>query len=328
MGNLFANGRIVVIRNNLMSAEAINRLAKAENMSVALSMLTDAGYNAEALKAGDFEKAIRLEQAKTIEVFESVATNSSVRRVFLSKLNYHNAKALLKIKFAGIKEGDLMLYDGSDISVAELNRFIEQGDGNFDTNLHAAIREVIDTSKRESPRDIDLTIDGALFEVIKNEIRGVKCTTLATYVKSEIDFINILSVLRTKPLNFSVDQLASSLISGGNIPLTTLIMAYANEQPLEFLNSIRLYYPQVIADVIDGSAQGSVGDITLILEREADNYLLKLFDEKKNNFTGIQPYIAYYLSKLNEIRVVKLILIAIKYELPPEALAKRMRKIF
>ena len=63
-------------------------------------------------------------------------------------------------------------------------------------------------------------------------------------------------------------------------------------------------------------------------ETAQDNFLLKVFAERRGDMFSVAPIIGYYLAKLNEIKVIRVVLVCVKNKIPKQEMKKRVRKLY
>ncbi len=80
------------------------------------------------------------------------------------------------------------------------------------------------------------------------------------------------------------------------------------------------YGDWVIKAVDDGNLVG--------FEVAVDDALLKLFKDEKNDLFGIAPIVAFYLTKVTQIRVAKLAVAGIKNGVDQAKIKERMRELY
>ena len=69
------------------------------------------------------------------------------------------------------------------------------------------------------------------------------------------------------------------------------------------------------------------GDLSSF-ETAKDECLLKIFSANKGDMFSVAPVVGYYLGKLNEIKVIKVVLICIKNQVKYEEMKKRVRALY
>ena len=63
-------------------------------------------------------------------------------------------------------------------------------------------------------------------------------------------------------------------------------------------------------------------------ETAQDNFLLGIFAVNKTDMFSVAPILGYYLAKLNEIKVIRVVLVCIKTNVPRDQMRKRVRELY
>ena len=63
-------------------------------------------------------------------------------------------------------------------------------------------------------------------------------------------------------------------------------------------------------------------------ETAQDNFLLGIFAVNKTDMFSVAPILGYYLAKLNEIKVIRVVLVCIKNKVPRDQMRKRVRELY
>jgi V/A-type H+-transporting ATPase subunit C len=59
-----------------------------------------------------------------------------------------------------------------------------------------------------------------------------------------------------------------------------------------------------------------------------DNHILNIFKENKHDMFSVAPVMGYYLAKMNEIKVIRVVLVCIKNKVPQKEINKRLRLMY
>ena len=57
-------------------------------------------------------------------------------------------------------------------------------------------------------------------------------------------------------------------------------------------------------------------------------YLLNIFATNRGDMFSLAPIVGYYLAKLNEVKVLRVVLVCIKNNVPTEEMKKRVRALY
>ena len=173
-----------------------------------------------------------------------------------------------------------------------------------------ALEAVINTERQKLERlALELFVDHFLFEAYiylrrdlgksHSLIMQAKSGFLKDFIRKFIDLYNIKTFLRIHYRKESIENLKTNLLEGGHIP------------EIEFINrfgkALNGFYRGVIQDGIRQiEKEGNFG----VLERDIDDYLTRLMQPAKYMFFGPEAVFGYCLAKENELKRLRLLLLA------------------
>lgn len=328
---LFATATIKSKENLLLNNEKFTRILESESLSDGVKILLEGGYGGGINLDNPFnyEKLLDNELISTIDFIRDIIPLNYGLESFFIKLDYHNAKSLYKAKHLKINDAAFMLAPYGMISAELINECIHKSDY---SNLYAPMRDAFKDmdnkflNAKVNPRYIDTTLDRAYYKDALIRLSSAKgdTTALKKYFIASIDTMNILTFLRLRKLNSPLSDLKESFILGGKINLESLEKIY--EQNIELLIDTLRYTDY---SVLSTSGVEEFNEYAYVnYEIKRDNYLMNIIKAERNNMFSIAPVVGYYLAKLNEIRVIRVILSGIKNGVDRELIKKRMRESY
>ncbi|MCH5152312.1 MAG: V-type ATPase subunit, partial [Clostridiales bacterium] len=98
---LYANGRIAVLSNKLLTVDKFARLAECSSLVEALRVLSENGYGVGTTlaNANDYEQILRAELDATLGELKELCFDPNAVSYFLCTYDYLNAKILMKSKY-------------------------------------------------------------------------------------------------------------------------------------------------------------------------------------------------------------------------------------
>jgi vacuolar-type H+-ATPase subunit C/Vma6 len=138
------------------------------------------------------------------------------------------------------------------------------------------------------------------------------------YFKVLTDLTNILTFLRTIKIEAGYEFFESNFVEGGSLTLEFFAKLDDKEKLEKELKGTE--YRDFYDSVKDADFAS--------YETEQDNYLLKIFATKKADMLSAAPIVGYYLGKLNEIKIVRVILVCKKNNVPKVEMEKRIRQLY
>lgn len=321
-GLIFANARAKAKEGNLLTTERLMRMTECKTLSDAMRILLEINYGGGLVPDGeDFYTLLgEEERIATSFVRETVPEGAGFECFFLRN-DYHNIKVLFKAKYAGIKEYEAMLLPDGNYDFSYLKERFEQGKLDFSpfvAEACAIIDRAFETGTG-SPRLIDTVLDKALYKEIDSLLSKDADKYIKEYFTVFIDATNISSYLRTLKIGAGNKFFEEGFLEGGSIPLKTFTDCNGDIAKLtkELSNNP---CKDFLATVNDGDMAS--------YETAQDNFLLGIFAVNKTDMFSVAPILAYYLAKLNEIKVIRVVLVCIKNKVPRDQMRKRVRELY
>ncbi|HZX46218.1 MAG TPA: V-type ATP synthase subunit C [Clostridia bacterium] len=326
---LYAVARVRALENNLLSRSTVDRMLEAPTPEEALKILgeTDYGnYFGEVDNVYDFEKALDQGLRAAYKVIDD--STGDLRFTLISRLKYdfHNLKVLMKEKYLGEDYRSILSHTGS-IGVEALRKAVD--DKNM-TGFNPHIRDAYEKASTDfelngDPRRVDLMLDRGLYNYIHELAVEIGDEDLIDLVKTEIDLLNINTLLRVRKMGESVRLLEMALIDGGFLDRSVFIGAMGEPEGsfADRLSSTR--YDRVAVEGI--GAWIDTGSST-VLEKMSDDLLLNMAKKGKYAAFGVLPIIGYLRAKENEVRVIRMIMVGKINRIPADTLRERLRDLY
>jgi len=148
---------------------------------------------------------------------------------------------------------------------------------------------------------------------------------LINYARHRLDLANIKTFLRFNYRGESADNLEKNLLPGGFIEPRLFKMACG--QPWADL------YPLLMKTdygwIWEKSLLALEGQNTfIVMEREIENFLIRLWRQTKEITFGPEPVLAYAMARLHEIDLVRLVIIGRMLHLPAELIRERLSETY
>ncbi len=326
---LYAVSRVKALENNLLSRSAVDRMLDASTPEEALKILgeTDYGnYFGEVDSAYDFEKALDQSLRTTYKVIEDSTGDERFTLLYRLRHDFHNLKVLMKEKYLGEDFKHILSYAGS-IGIDALRKAVDDKDMvGFEPHIRDAFEDAMtDFELKGDPQRIDLILDQGLYAYLLELAEGIKDNGLLEFIRTEIDLLNINTLLRIRKTGGNIRLLEEALIEGGFLDKSVLLGSMG--EPVgsfaDRLSATR--YDRVAAEGIGAFIDtGS----TTVLEKISDNLLLDMAKRGKFAAFGILPIIGYLWAKENEAKVIRMIMVGKINKIPAESLRERLRDLY
>ncbi len=316
-----AVARVHVLGRDALDAGRIDRLLSASSYEEALKTLNEIGWTNEA--GQDPEQAAAEHVRAACELVRQIAPKEAAIDCFLLRYDAINLKMLLKARCRG--QEPAMLSECGTIPVDVLTRCVTEHNYN---RLPETLKTALDALEkslavREDPLEIDLTVDKAVCALIGETLKGVPSKTIRGYFTARNDLFNAVMLLRVKKLGRDASFMAQMLLPGGTISEKEWRAAF--ERP-ELLGKMLEKYGAKVKSAALGAAQDSAR--LPILEKAADDALLRPFTALRYDALRPEPICGYLLGAEREAAAVRLILAGKLNGFRAEAIRERLRELY
>lgn len=320
---LYGVARIRSAERTLMNRERLRRLADMSADEI-LRQLVESGYGAMP-DAGseDTEALIAAELTRAYDLVREVTTDPAMTDIFLMEADIHNLKLLIKLRMTGSREEPALMHGGV-FDEKTLAKCVEQGDYSPLPKLLgealASVEESLIGSAPDPARLSTVLDDAYIRYAYKYGNAFVK-----EYFAAFADFTNIAALMRVRAMKGERARFASLIVAPGDISRETLMRAF--DMSYEALT--RLVCSGKTADAMARGIEAAArtGHIAN-LERERDDYLIRLTSLGKDDTDTVRPIVGYLLAKRQEARDVRLILTTKRNGLSDEVINERMRLLY
>lgn len=325
---VFSNARVKSKEAKLLSQSQVMRLAECETADEAFKLLNEYGYGV-GVDNLDFDTLFNNAEMEVNTEFTELATAESGLDAFVIMNDYHNLKALLKLRASGQLAKEKKDDDNKQLftrqgfySIEKLRTAVTSGDYNSLSEEMTKAVKAIDAVSIDgvSPHFIDTQVDKAMFKEALEMAKAGGRQELTEYFVSKCDIANVASYLRVRRLSLGEKFFIEGFIEGGTLDkdfyLKTFeqgVDAFAEKMRFTDYNDLMKVYTE----------EGIVR-----FEVACDNYLLNIFKKDRNDMFTASPVAGYYLGKLTEIKTLKLLIAAIKNNVDGELVKQRMRDLY
>lgn len=324
---LYVNARIKALENGLMSQLNVSRLSDAETVKDAFKILQECGFS-EGIALDDYrsyENLIALKEKAVVEFFKENLLEKTGMDAVLLKNDYHNAKVLIKAKYLRLDDVNDMLLPAGLFDVNKMKADVFNDDYEEYPVFMAEAWDAVDVqfaNDNRSPRFIDVTLDKAMFSDMSARISKCNQQALKDWLLITIDTANLSAFLRCRKLTLDKKVFDDAFVTGGSIEKVWFDELYesSNEAVKE---KARLLSIGDLVDIALSDADGMVR-----FETAVDNKITKLFKDNKYDMFSVAPIVGYYFGRLTEIKVVKLVVSAVKNNLDKNLLRQRTRDLY
>jgi len=326
-GLIYANARIKAQENNLLTMDKMVRMVDSDSLDDAVKVLTESNYGGGVVldNPGKFDSMLNAETEKTINFVREIMPEGLGMEIFFLKLDYHNLKALMKSKYLNIETPKNLLYGGGTIDLDKLTSCVT---GDNYSDLYPEMKEALTaidiafSGGNRSPRLIDVYLDRAYY---KNAAKVAEkgATSIRKYLKADADLNNISSFIRSRRAGLSYKFFSEGFIEGGELKESFFEPLYELSDEMVGEKFRYTVYKGIALKAVENKGKALVD-----YETECDNYLLNIFKSDKYDMFSVSPMAGYYLAKMTEIKVARMILVCIKNKVDKIMIKQRLRELY
>lgn len=327
---IYSNARVKAMENSLLTAEKITRMAYADSLEEAVKILYESNYGGGYVVNNPyaFAEILQQEEQKVADFVREAMPDKSGLQTLLTANDYHNAKSVLKAEFAKGAELKNMLLPDGNIPLGVISEAVQKQDfAALPQQMADAMKEIFAAKAEEklSPRLIDIVLDKAMYADILASLKKVNVKSISKYHRSNIDFINVSTLLRCKRIDADVAFLREGLIGGGDINDYVLEGLYKESYDVI---AEKLKYT-TIGDIVEvGVREAKAGKALVEYEVLWDNYLLNIFKEDRGDIFSVAPIAGFYIAKKIELKMVRMILTCLKNHANLQHIKARLRGFY
>lgn len=290
----YANGIISVIENKVLDRNKLYVLSKYEKKEfIKVLLAMNYGGSGETL-----EDLIASENNRVKDLLKEISPKKEDTNLFYLVNDAQNIKILYKIKVYNLDKYDLLSENGTmDLEI--LSQAII--DNNF-TNAPKRLKELVTKINSHltddiNPKNLSSLIDNSIYSYA---IKATNNHILKKYLTYRIDFNNVISMLRSKNLNWNKSEYFKMFLDKGSISKNVLENVYEASKE-ELIKCLEVFYDGKISKVLKKIT--SLDECQLEFER----LMLELMKEYKNEPLNIGPVIYYYLLKQAEAQNIRIL---------------------
>lgn len=289
----FAIGIIKAIEDKLFDRAKYTKLIKTSTAELPATLLA-MGYG-KGSKDTSLEALIQTELQATRTLLSEITPNPRLTDLFYLVHDAANLKGLYKERLFASSRPDTAPIPGAipfdllkaailDHQIDSLPKHVQPL---FQT-IETAIEPVSD-----NPRLVSVVIDNALLGFATRQLRFPKQAAFLAYLKSFIDFQNVLTIERSRSLGWTIDNAEKMLLEHGSVPIS-LFTQSATLSKEDYMKSLQGYYQEQITELLKKTAgQSSVEK----LERGLAILLLEQVKPFRHDAFSLGPIIYYHLKK-------------------------------
>ncbi len=325
----YAVGVIRVLETRSLSRERIEQAADAANSEEVLRILAETPYS-EYLStlAGpeDYESLLEKEHQKVLNLLKELTKDPPLTDLFLYRFDFHNLKVAVKERFGGYDLASAYIPFGR-ISASVMKASVTEEDfSSFPVWLaQTAEQAVRGFPERQDPKWIDFLVDREMYGFFVTTSRREGSLFLHDLIQKEIDLINIFSLFRVRYAGQERGLFLESFIEGGNLARPFFLQLF--DEPLEAIPDRFSYTPY--RDLVENGWHDLINNGSFVgFERTGRDLILGHLRKANLIAFGIEPLIAYLLTKENEVRMIRTIMVGKLNNLQPDRIKESLPRVY
>lgn len=326
---LYSVTRIRALETKLLDKAKIERMIEAKNADEIIKILYETEYASsvsEMKGIEDYESVLSKELSNTYKLISEISPVPELTNLFQLKYDIHNLKTLLKSSYLD-EENDELLSEIGTIPIQQLKGMVKE---KVFSDLDPIIRESVERAVGEftvnpDPQLIDVMLDKGLYNLMYKTARDNKSSFLTEYISTQIDLMNIKSLVRVKSMGYGREFLKKVVLENGNLDYTFFSDIF--DESLDILID-KLAYKDYGKVVEEGISNYMKTKSLTKFEKLSDDFIFELAKKGKYVAFGIEPLIGYLMAKENETKIIRMIMVGKINEIPNELIRERLRDVY
>ncbi|WP_243342280.1 V-type ATPase subunit [Anaerococcus sp. AGMB09787] len=330
---------------NLLTRSDFERLNDLDTIDEVLNNLSDTIYRDsidELSNAQEYEEILKKELKRSYALLEELAPDNKILNYMKEKYHFHNLKVMVKEIIQGKDYKNLYMdLGGLDLAFIKKNLIKEEKKDSFDFVLGDKKEEDLPREEKylsfakvalekfeesNNPQDIDLSLDKDFYQMKLKDAKEMDSEKLIDFTREEVDLTNLVSLLRVKSQDESLDLLKESLIDGGFISRDKFIdyFSYDINRIREAMTNTNIgkYVKDILKD------DRNIDEMIMALEKVIDDHLTDFTIDSKMVTFGPEVLMNFLISKEIEIKNLRILLVAKQNNLDKDLTLERLRKSY
>ena len=314
----YAVSRIRMKETKLFSKKEIDRLVSQKDYPSVIRTLQELGFGSE--KANDNTDILSAEQNKLWALMAELVEDMSVFDVFRLQNDYHNLKVSVKSVYSDT-EPSSMLISGGTLDGKELFELVKNREyKELPESLGDTAAFSLDTLLKTGDGQLcDAVIDKACLDAVSDFAKKATDEVIKDYAELFVASADIKIAVRGSKLNKSLEFFNKALADCSTLDTETLSRCAVKgfDEICAYLGTTK--YKDAVSYIKKSMSS---------FEKWCDDLLINGMKKQKSEPFTIGPLVAYILAKQNEIKAVRLIMIAKLNGLDDSKINERIREMY
>jgi len=314
----YAVSRIRMKETRLFSKKDVDRLISQSDYQSVLRTLAELGFGSD--NSSNADDILTTEQNKLWDLMSELVDDMSVFDIFRLQNDFHNLKVSVKSVYSN-SEPNAMFVSGGTVDPKLLFDKIKNREYSELPEYISDVASVsLDTLLKTGDGQLtDALIDKALLDAVSQFAENYQDEVIKDYAELFVDSANIKIAVRGSKLNKSLEFFNKALADSHNLNKEALARSAVKgfDEICSFLNTTK--YKDAVTFIKKSMSA---------FEKWCDDLLINGMKKQKSEPFSIGPLIAYIIAKQNEIKAVRLILIAKLNGLDDSKINERIREMY
>ena len=322
MSILYTNAILSVRSGRILTMDRIRRMIAAPDSAQAAKILFECGYDELLIteKPDREDLIINAEMKKTVESLRELCPSPLLLNILQARFDYHNAAAIYNFVLANVADGLVKipadsLYPFGNVGLDKLKDAIVKKDYSV---CPEPMREALLRLGSDSPFAslVDLELTKAMYADIMPKVKTLGNRGVINFFKTEIDFANMHSYAKAR----FHGKVGNIFIEGGFATEDQLGSILSKDPHAAKSAFASLPYMRVVYRLV-----ASLDSLDLsVFEYESKKYLAELGRQGEEDSFALNPLLGWWVTKWEEMRIVKTILVGKKLGMTREDLYKQL----
>ncbi|MCB2291275.1 V-type ATP synthase subunit C [Clostridium sp. CS001] len=324
-----AVARLRVLEKRLLNKLKIERMIDSTSPEDVIKILQETEYASlmvNVKRPEDYNILLKEELNRVYSFMYKVSPDPVIVDIMSLKYDYHNIKVMLKARILD-KDFSHMLIPVGTVEIEKLTSYMANMEyKELQPNMMEAILEAEKVyHELKDPQKIDIILDKYMYIDMLARAKETKIDFMIDYIKMNIDFSNIKSIVRLKKQEKDVKFLKEVILDGGEISKDILVRSF--EEPIENLATkfSSLKYGEVIKLGLEEYLK--TGKLSAF-EKLSEDYIMNNLKGAKYITFGPEPVFAYIAAKETEIKVIRIIMVGKLNKVDTAVIRERVREVY
>lgn len=323
----YISGKLRSLENKILSSVDIERMVDAPDHVSAFKVLNDTDYADNLLEVApeDYRQALHEDYRQLFDFFSQVIPDKRLLTIIFLDRDFVNLKLFFKSKYFDLDASELV-NKNTIYNTEDLRRYIfEETNNNLPKDIKAAIDNVKNQlDEKVSPEVIDTLLSQEYFKLLKKTAKKIRSKLIKGYVEILINNANIITFLRAKRLGLTVNELNKMLITDGAIDTKNLVSLF-DQDTKELRKVVANNYDSKIIEAFDEYIEKN---LLFNFEKSLEDFKTRYIRQANQIAYGPEVVMAYYISKLNAIANIRIIMTGKFNKIPSKSIKETLREIF